>query len=181
VSSVIPHIYKYKLGKGLHFPLKYSDLESHFLSRTDRDVHLDAWFQANHPYWRAKAYRRWREEDFTLIKLTYGPRDRFRHWPPEELPNSIVVRCWVHALPDALATEVGLTRSLLRKTITIAFEKLTAGGLFNRRWQVVARLRIRERLLECATLAWEDVKPITLTNQLIDLEQEKERCRSSKS
>ena len=173
--SVIPHICKYKLGKGLHFPLKYADLESHFLSRVDKDAHLDARFQVNHPYWRAKAYRRWREEDFTMIKLTYSPRDRFGSWPQEELPDSIVVRCWVHALPDALATEVGLTRSVLRKTIAIAFEKLTAGGLFNRRWQVIAGLRIRERLLECATLVWEDVKPI------IDLEQEKERYRSSKS
>jgi len=181
VFSVIPHICKYRLGRGLHFPLKYADFESHFVSKVDRDVHLDVWFQVNHPYWRANAYRRWREEDFTLVEMTFSPRDRFRYWPLEELSDSIVVRCRVHALPDALATEVGLTRSLLRNTVTIAFEKLTAGGIFNRRWQVIARLRISECLLECATVAWENIKPITLTSQLIDLKKEKEGCRSSKS
>jgi hypothetical protein len=75
---VVPYIYKSKLSGGLYFPLKYSDLESCFLGEIDRDLHLDVWFQANHPHWMSKRYRPWRDEDCTMVSLTYNPRDRLR-------------------------------------------------------------------------------------------------------
>jgi hypothetical protein len=171
---IIPHIYKSKLGQGLYFPFKYSDLESHFLAEIDKEVHLDVWFQANHSHWMTKRSRIWRDKDYTLISLTYNPRDRFRSWPDLPLANSIVVRCRIYALPIELAKDVGLTRSELRKAVAGALNKIAAGGLFNRRWQVTARLRIRERLLECVSLSWKHTTPITLANQLVDLSEEKQ-------
>jgi hypothetical protein len=172
---LIPHIYKRKLGRDLYFPLKYSDLESYFLEGIDRDVHLDVWFQTNHSHWMSKRYRPWRDEDYTVVSLTYSPGDRFRYWSAEELLNSTVVRCRINALPVELAKDVGLTRSELRKTVGGALKTIAVGGLFNRRWQVTARLRIRDRLLECGALAWKHVTPITLKNQLIDLTKNEQR------
>lgn len=170
---IIPHIYKRKLGRELYFPLKYTDFESSFLTRIDRDVHLDAWFHAHHSNCMTKRSRCWRDKDCTLVSLIYSLGDRFRYWPAEELADSVVVRCRIYALPISLAKDVGLTRSELRKAVAGALDKIAAGGLFNRRWQVTARLRIRERLLECVSVAWKHTTPITLANQLVDLSKAK--------
>ena len=174
MCSVIPHIYKHKVGRGLHFPLKYSDLEPCFLVDVEKDVYLDAWFHANHSYWKNKAWRARREGDFTLTSLSFSPRDRFRYWFQEEVPDSIVVRWAVHALPDKLAAEARLTRSVLRKALRSKLDEVAAGGLFDRRWQVNARLRIRECMLECVLLAWKDMKLVTLTKLLVDLKQDQQ-------
>ena len=175
MSRIIPHIYKTKIGRGLFFPLKYSDLESYLFANVDKDIHLDADFHANHSYWLSKSYKLWREEKFTLVKLSYNRNDRYRFWP-DWLPqdDSIVVRCRVQALPRQLAANLGLTHSVLHGSITHAFVGLEADALFSRRWQVTARLNLRERLLECASFAWQSVTPIIVTHCTIELDQDKD-------
>lgn len=175
---IIPHIYRGKVAGALYFPLKYSDLESYFLAEIDTDLHLDVWFHANHSHWMTKRSRTRRDEDFTMISLTYSPGDRFRYWPAEELPHSTVVRCRVYALPVVLAREAGLTRSELAKEVASALRKIATSGFFNRRWQVTARLKTRERLLQCVLLAWTHTTPIVLSNRVVDLDQDgKPQCK----
>jgi hypothetical protein len=170
---IIPHIYKGKVSRTLYFPLKYSDLESYFLVEINRDLHLDVWFHANHSHWLTKRSRTWRDRDYTMISLTYSPGERFRYGAAEELPHSTVVRCHVYALPVVLARDVGLTRSELTKEVASALGKIATGGFFDRRWQLTARLRIRERLLQCVSLAWKHATPTVLSNQLVDLNEDR--------
>lgn len=173
MSRIIPHIYKTKIGRGLFFPLKYSDLEAYLFAKVDKDIHLDAYFYADHSYWLNRSYKPWREEKFTLVNLSYNRNDRYRFWP-DWFPgdDAIVVGCRVQGLPHELAAELGLTRSILHHSITNAFVGLEADGLFSRRWQVTARLNVRERLLECASLAWQSVTPVIVMHCTIDLDQD---------
>ena len=172
---IIPHIVKRKVGRGLYFPLKYSDLESYILEKGDKDIHFDVYFYANHSYWLSKAYKLWREEKFMLADVSYSPKDKYRYWScwdPRE--DSLVVRCRVQALPQQLAANLGLTHSVLHNSITNTFIGLEKGGLFNRRWQVTVRLDLRDRLLECASFVWKGVKPITVTYHIVELGREKD-------
>lgn len=181
MCRIIPHICKTKIGRGLFFPLKYSDLEANLFASVDKDVHLDAYFYANHSYWLSRSYKRWREEKFMLANLTYSPNDRLRFWP-EWLPQdgSIVVRCRVQALPHDLAAKVGLTHTVLHSSMTKVFVGLKSDPLFSRRWQVTARLNLRERLLECASFAWQSVTPIIVTHCTIELDLVKGGCDNLK-
>jgi hypothetical protein len=175
MHNLIPHIYKNKLGQNLHFALKYSDLEYFFRRRVEADVHLDVWFHANKAYWNSKRSRARREGQCKLLDISYRPTDRFRYWPEPAIPSSLVIRCAVYALPNRLAAEISLKRSVLREAIAEAVDHLTLDDLFKRRWQVIASLRIPERLVECVSLAWKDVKLVTAIKRVIDLNEDKQR------
>ena len=170
MSVVIPHIVKQKVGHGLWYPIKYSDLESCFTSRIEESVHLDVYFQANHPYWLEKKWQRWRREDFVVVDLTYRPRDRFRRWDGlTESPDAVVVRSRVHALPHELTDKVSFTRALLGKSVSKAVTALAESGLFKRRWQVTTRLLIRDRLLDCTSLVWKHVTAVVTSKEVVEL------------
>ena len=175
MSNVIPHTYKSKLGQGLHFALKYYDVECFFQGKSETDTHLDVWFHANNAYWNSRPGRVQRERHCKLLDISYRPSDRFRFWPERAIPNSLVIRCAVYAIPNQLAAEIGLKRSVLRGAIAEAIDQVTLDDLFKRRWQVIASVRIPERLVECVSLAWKDVKLVTAIKRVIDLNEDKQR------
>jgi len=179
MGAVIPHIYKDRLGRDSHFVLKYSDVESLFLGKTERDVHLRVHSQApRQVYWKNERDRPRREGLYELLRLSYAPAKSNHDWlvswirQQYDEPNPIAVSCHVYALPNQLAMAVNLRRSFVREVARTEVERVAAVGIFDHRWQVTLRLHTQDRVLECVALLWKGVKLASARKQLTEIDQD---------
>jgi hypothetical protein len=173
MSKIIPRIYKNKIGKELRYPIKYTDLEACFLSRSTDDVYLDVYFTDRQAYWKTNREQLEAEGRYNLVEIDYDPeKPDFLHSnaPWQDIEDPIVVHIQVYAIAHSVAVTCCLERTRLRSILSDQVHKLMPGGLPSQRWRLRVVLLAKSRLLECTTKVWRGLGQESETERLISVD-----------
>lgn len=164
MAKIIPKIHEYALPGELVFALKYTDIETCFLSRSKRDVYLDVVFQDKQFSDKKIRDRLEAQGIFQLLKFKYDPTNRLMtawEWangPWKDVKNPTIIEAWIYGLPRKLCLSVGLGRPTLQNILSGELKKLLPKAEPWGQKKLTLRLLAKDRAVECTSTTWSEQK-----------------------